>query len=27
VGTHSELLGAGGQYARLWQAGELEPAA
>jgi ATP-binding cassette, subfamily B, bacterial len=27
VGTHTELLRAGGQYARLWQAGELEPAA
>jgi ATP-binding cassette, subfamily B, bacterial len=27
VGPHAELLAAGGHYARLWQAGELEPAA
>jgi ATP-binding cassette, subfamily B, bacterial len=27
VGPHAELLAAGGRYARLWQAGELEPAA
>jgi ATP-binding cassette subfamily B protein len=27
VGSHAELLAAGGHYARLWQAGELEPAA
>jgi ATP-binding cassette subfamily B protein len=27
VGPHHELVAAGGQYARLWQAGELEPAA
>jgi ATP-binding cassette, subfamily B, bacterial len=27
VGSHVELLGAGGHYARLWQAGEMEPAA
>jgi ATP-binding cassette subfamily B protein len=27
VGSHLELLGAGGHYARLWQAGEMEPAA
>jgi ATP-binding cassette subfamily B protein len=26
-GTHTELLAAGGDYARLWRAGELEPAA
>jgi ATP-binding cassette subfamily B protein len=26
-GTHAELLAAGGRYAALWQAGELEPAA
>ncbi len=26
-GTHTELLAAGGRYAGLWQAGELEPAA
>jgi ATP-binding cassette, subfamily B, bacterial len=27
VGPHAELVAAGGHYARLWQAGELEPAA
>ncbi|MEN3263888.1 MAG: ATP-binding cassette, subfamily bacterial [Pseudonocardia sp.] len=27
VGPHAELLAAGGHYARLWRAGELEPAA
>ena len=27
VGSHAELLAAGGHYARLWQAGEMEPAA
>ena len=27
VGPHAELLAAGGAYARLWRAGELEPAA
>ncbi|WP_407692246.1 ABC transporter ATP-binding protein [Pseudonocardia xinjiangensis] len=27
TGTHDELLAAGGFYARLWEAGELEPAA
>jgi ATP-binding cassette subfamily B protein len=27
VGPHAELLAAGGHYARLWQAGEMEPAA
>jgi ATP-binding cassette subfamily B protein len=27
VGPHAELLAAGGRYARLWRAGELEPAA
>jgi ATP-binding cassette, subfamily B, bacterial len=27
VGPHAELLAAGGHYARLWQAGQLEPAA
>jgi len=27
LGTHTELLGAGGIYAGLWAAGELEPAA
>ncbi|WP_344727345.1 ABC transporter ATP-binding protein [Pseudonocardia yunnanensis] len=27
TGTHAELLAMGGYYARLWQAGELEPAA
>jgi ATP-binding cassette, subfamily B, bacterial len=27
VGSHTELLAAGGHYARLWQAGEMEPAA
>ncbi|TQM42825.1 ATP-binding cassette subfamily B protein [Pseudonocardia cypriaca] len=27
VGSHAELLGAGGHYARLWEAGEMEPAA
>ncbi|MHA6627756.1 ABC transporter ATP-binding protein [Pseudonocardia sichuanensis] len=27
VGPHAELLAAGGHYTRLWQAGELEPAA
>ena len=27
LGTHAELLGAGGIYAGLWAAGELEPAA
>ena len=26
-GTHAELLAAGGIYAGLWAAGELEPAA
>jgi ATP-binding cassette subfamily B protein len=26
-GTHAELLAAGGTYAALWAAGELEPAA
>ncbi len=27
VGPHAELLATGGHYARLWQAGEMEPAA
>ena len=27
LGTHAELLAAGGVYAGLWAAGELEPAA
>jgi ATP-binding cassette subfamily B protein len=27
VGSHADLLAAGGHYARLWQAGEMEPAA
>ncbi|MHA6617233.1 ABC transporter ATP-binding protein [Pseudonocardia sp. DLS-67] len=27
VGSHTELLAVGGHYARLWQAGEMEPAA
>ncbi|MDT7551731.1 MAG: ATP-binding cassette, subfamily bacterial, partial [Pseudonocardiales bacterium] len=27
LGTHTELLAAGGVYAELWEAGELEPAA
>lgn len=27
LGTHDELLAAGGHYAKLWSAGELEPAA
>jgi len=27
TGTHAELLAMGGYYARLWQAGEMEPAA
>ena len=27
LGTHTELLAAGGIYAGLWAAGELEPAA
>ncbi|QYN34759.1 ABC transporter ATP-binding protein/permease [Pseudonocardia sp. DSM 110487] len=27
VGSHAELLAAGGHYARLWEAGEMEPAA
>jgi len=27
LGTHAELLAAGGIYADLWAAGELEPAA
>ncbi|WP_147257664.1 ABC transporter ATP-binding protein [Pseudonocardia hierapolitana] len=27
VGSHAELLAAGGHYARLWRAGEMEPAA
>jgi ATP-binding cassette subfamily B protein len=26
-GPHEELVAAGGHYARLWQAGQLEPAA